>query len=95
MIVSLFFPPIDPGKEREFEKSFARRARAVDQMPGFLGLEVLRPLENGAYAVLTRWADRASYEAWLRSPAFAQGHHGQRPEEQPPPRVELYEALSA
>lgn len=93
MIVSLFFPPVEPGMEREFEQSFARRAHAVDQMPGFLGLEVLRSIEGHGYAVLTRWQDRESYESWLRSQAFAAGHGGQPHQAQHPPQAEIYEIL--
>lgn len=93
MIVSLFFPPIEPGKEREFEESFAHRARVVDQMPGFLSLEVLRSIEGGGYAVLTRWRDRDSYESWLRSQAFTRGHGGRPYAEQHPVQAEVYEVL--
>ena len=45
-------------------------ARAVDQMPGFLSLDVLRHVDGKGYVVMTRWESREAYEAWLQSPAF-------------------------
>jgi len=59
----------------ELEKRFAARARAVDGMPGFEGFELLRPTDGGTkYFVVTRWADVASFDNWLNSQSFGQGH---------------------
>jgi len=63
----------------ELEKRFAARAGAVDGMPGFEGFELLRPTDGGTqYFVVTRWADVASFDNWVNSQAFGQGH-GQTP----------------
>ena len=43
------------GRESDFEKTFTERDRAVDQMPGFVDMQVLRPVEGRTYIVLTRW----------------------------------------
>lgn len=62
---------------------FAPRARAMDEVPGCEGFELLRP-EDGrsTWLVVTRWADEESFEAWKNSHAFTEGHQqpeGRRP----------------
>ncbi|MGO1173557.1 MAG: antibiotic biosynthesis monooxygenase family protein [Actinomycetaceae bacterium] len=61
-ITALTFPP---GAEAEIERRFAARRRAVDEQPGFLGFELLRPVQGEErYFVVTRWQSREDYEAW-------------------------------
>lgn len=68
---------VPKGQEAVFEARFQGRARLVDQAPGFVRNEVLRPLQEGLpYVVLTHWRDRASFEAWVASPAFREAHRG-------------------
>jgi heme-degrading monooxygenase HmoA len=67
--------PADSGDE--LAKRFAARAGAVDDQPGFLGFELLKPTdERTQWLVVTRWADQASFDAWVSSPAFGHGHAG-------------------
>jgi heme oxygenase (mycobilin-producing) len=67
--------PADSGDE--LAHRFAARAGAVDGQPGFVGFELLRPLDGrDQWLVVTRWADEESYEAWRTSPAFGHGHGG-------------------
>jgi heme-degrading monooxygenase HmoA len=59
----------------ELEKRFAARSAEVDKMPGFEGFELLRPTDDSKrYFVVTRWADVASFDAWVSSQAFASEH---------------------
>lgn len=59
----------------ELEKRFAARKGDVDQMPGFEGFELLRPTDGSKrYFVVTRWADEASFDNWVKSQSFAHGH---------------------
>src|SRR4051812_5192849 len=59
----------------ELEKRFAARSAEVDQMPGFEGFELLRPTDGSRrYFVVTRWADEASFDAWVSSQSFASEH---------------------
>lgn len=61
-------------KER-FECLFCSRARMIDNMPGFLGMKVLRCTEaNEPYLVVSFWTDDASFRAWVGSPQFHAGH---------------------
>ena len=39
---------VPEGAGRELEKRFANRLHAVDNQPGFLGFELLRPVASGA-----------------------------------------------
>jgi heme-degrading monooxygenase HmoA len=56
-------------------RRFAARAGAVDNQDGFEGFELLKPSdERTTWLVVTRWRDQASFDAWLRSPAFGHGH---------------------
>lgn len=59
----------------ELAHRFAARAGAVDSTDGFEGFELLRPTDDRTtWLVITRWRDEEAFEAWVSSPAFAQGH---------------------
>lgn len=63
------------GREAELEKRFAERAREVEQMQGFEGFELLRPVEGEKrYFVYTRWESEEAFMAWVNSDAFQKGH---------------------
>lgn len=68
----------DAATGRAIEARFSGRQRLVDEMPGFLSFEVLRPapqlLPHGSgdrplvYLAMTTWQDRAAFDAWRTSP---------------------------
>ena len=58
------------GHEKEFEERFEGRARLVENMRGFVRLEILRPIKSDYYIVLTHWRDEASFQAWTESDEF-------------------------
>ncbi len=65
--------PADAGDE--LAHRFAARAGAVDGAEGFQGFELLKPTDDRTqWLVLTRWADEESFQAWVASPSFAEGH---------------------
>lgn len=67
--------PADSGDE--LARRFAARAGAVDGQEGFEGFELLKPTdERTQWLVVTRWRDEESFQAWLTSPAFGEGHRG-------------------
>ena len=83
------------GREEEFEKTFNERDRAVDQMPGFVDLQVLRPAEGRTYVVMTRWESRASFDQWTRSETFISAHRKQSPGlAEGRPTLEIYEVFT-
>jgi len=67
---------VPDGAGNEIEKRFAARLGSVDDQPGFLGFELLRPTGDNEerYFVVTHWADVASFDAWVESTAFRSGH---------------------
>ena len=68
---------VDPDSGDELAHRFAARAGAVDDQDGFEGFELLKPVDDRhVWLVLTRWRDEESFQAWLGSSAFGQGHRG-------------------
>ncbi len=58
-----------------FEELFASRAKAIDMMPGFAEMYVLKPQKEGdAYLVLSYWENEEAFKDWTKSPAFLEGH---------------------
>ncbi len=93
----------DAYRER-FETLFKSRAHAIDKLPGFHNMVVLKPSSGtGDYLVVSYWDDRASFENWHKSSAFAEGHRrgfddvrqARERGEQPPmtSHMELYDIL--
>ncbi|WP_432905614.1 antibiotic biosynthesis monooxygenase family protein [Micromonospora matsumotoense] len=63
---------VPPGAGEELEKRFAARAGAVENSPGFLGFELLRPVAGESrYFVYTRWETEEAYQAWAAGPSRA------------------------
>lgn len=89
---------VAPTHAEAFEEAFRNRAMLVDEMPGFISNQVLRPVnEDEPYVVLTVWRSRADFEGWIRSEAFAKGHSrsGSLPKEAftKPNVLELHEVI--
>ncbi|MEV1328728.1 antibiotic biosynthesis monooxygenase family protein [Micromonospora costi] len=69
---------VPPGAGEELEKRFAARAGAVENSPGFLGFELLRPVAGeNRYFVYTKWESEEAYQAWAAGPSRA-AHAGQQ-----------------
>jgi len=111
MIVVTNRIPVSEGHESEFEDRFSRRAHLVDQAPGFVRNEVHRPRPvrfdhesgrfvddpngEGYYEVKTWWKTLADFEAWTKSPAFAEAHKNRPPKEmfRGPNKLEVHEVF--
>jgi heme-degrading monooxygenase HmoA len=66
---------VPEGMGLDLEQRFAERVRVVETMPGFENFELLRPVEGETrYFVYTRWVDEQSFQAWVSSEGFRQGH---------------------
>lgn len=66
---------VPEGGGDELAERFRARAGEVEKMPGFEGFELLRPADgSNRWYVYTRWADEASFEAWVGGQAFQRGH---------------------
>ncbi len=58
-----------------FEELFRSRARAIDHMPGFVSMNVLKPqCENEPYLVVSYWHSEEDFKTWTNSPEFLEGH---------------------
>ncbi|MFQ5684710.1 MAG: antibiotic biosynthesis monooxygenase family protein [Candidatus Binatia bacterium] len=75
--------PVTKGHEKEFESRFEGRAGLVDKMPGFIRLEILRPIRSDYYVVLTYWENAKAFHAWTESPEFQEAHKNR-------PRKEIF-----
>ena len=68
---------VPPQAREELERRFAARAHSVDGSPGFLGFQLLRPVQGeDRYFVVTHWADEESFAAW-RDGAARAAHAGE------------------
>jgi heme-degrading monooxygenase HmoA len=77
---------VAPDKGPMLEERFAKRASEVESMPGFLGFELLRPVEGETrYFVYTRWESEEAFRAWVESDAFTRGHAQARADSDAPP----------
>lgn len=64
-----------PEYRERFEELFATRAKAIDTMPGFVDMQVLKPTtDNDAYLIVSHWESQESFSAWTKSEAFLEGH---------------------
>lgn len=76
---------VPEGRGPALEERFAKRAGEVESMPGFLGYELLRPVEGETrYFVYTRWESEEHFRAWVESESFTRGHAQARAHEGPP-----------
>jgi heme oxygenase (mycobilin-producing) len=69
---------VPEGAGPELEKRFAARLGTVDQSPGFLGFELLRPVAgDDRYFVYTKWETNEDFENWKNGGA-REAHAGER-----------------
>lgn len=60
------------GQEAEVRAAFESRPRAVEGVPGFLGLEVFQ--SGATFILVTRWCDEGTFQSWHRSAAHHEAH---------------------
>ena len=69
---------VPAGAGPELEKRFAARQGAVENSPGFLGFELLRPVAGETrYFVYTKWETEEDFQAWSAG-SGRQAHAGER-----------------
>jgi heme-degrading monooxygenase HmoA len=74
--------------------AFRRRAHLVDDAPGFIDLEVWRSDRDPSEVLMvSRWSDRASFTAYMRSPEHKVSHGRIDPELQAAIKLERLEHL--
>jgi heme-degrading monooxygenase HmoA len=69
---------VPEGAGPELEKRFTARQGAVENAPGFLSFELLRPVAGETrYFVYTRWESEEAFQAWSAGSGRA-AHAGER-----------------
>jgi heme oxygenase (mycobilin-producing) len=69
---------VPEGAGPELEKRFAARQGAVENAPGFLSFELLRPVAGeNRYFVYTKWESEEAFQAWSAGSGRA-AHAGER-----------------
>ncbi len=69
---------VPEGGGPELERRFAARQGAVENAPGLLGFELLRPVAGESrYFVYTRWETEEHFQAWSAG-SGRQAHAGER-----------------
>ncbi len=64
-----------PEYQERFETLFGSRAHAIDKMPGFIEMHVLRPEKEGDnYLIVSYWENEDAFKDWTKSEAFIEGH---------------------
>ncbi len=77
MIVVLSRFVIANDRSEAVREAFRGRPRLVDEAHGFLGLEVMNPVEHPEEIwLVTRWSDESSYHDWHRGHAYSASHRG-------------------
>ena len=66
--------PVKEGAADTIVERFAESRGHVQGFPGFVSMEVLKSEEGDEVLVITRWQNRASFAAWVRSDEFARAH---------------------
>ena len=67
---------VPEGAGPELERRFANRAGTVDNSPGFLGFQLLRPVSGDSrYFVVTQWSSEEAFQAWVNDHS-ADAHSG-------------------
>jgi heme oxygenase (mycobilin-producing) len=73
LVISRF--KVANGMEAEVRQAFLDRPHLVDDVPGFLGMEVYQESEDpSAFYLVTRWTDLENYQIWHRSEAHRESH---------------------
>lgn len=63
--------------EAEVRQAFLARPRLVDQVEGFVRMEVIQPCDDGTeFWLITYWTNEASYRAWHRGHQYSDSHAG-------------------
>lgn len=75
MFIFISHLAVDPRDEASLEKHFLARSRLVDDFPGFLYLQLLKPQAgDSSHIFLTAWSDRDAFRRYMQSREHAQSH---------------------
>ena len=65
------------GMTPEVKQAFIDRPHLVDDVPGFIRMDVISPLDNSDEIwLITFWSDEESYRTWHRGHTYRESHAG-------------------
>ncbi|MGD8558333.1 MAG: antibiotic biosynthesis monooxygenase, partial [Gammaproteobacteria bacterium] len=74
--------PVVESFREQFEERFRQRAGQVEKQPGFIRMEIMRPIdEDSPYLVMTTWQDEEAFNNWVGSEDFKLAHQNPLPKE--------------
>ncbi|HWV87003.1 MAG TPA: antibiotic biosynthesis monooxygenase [Capillimicrobium sp.] len=76
MFVSMNCVTVAPEQAEAFEQAFLNRERHMAEAPGFVRFQLMRPLRNQEYLVVTEWESEQAFEDWVSSDLFKRAHRG-------------------
>lgn len=66
----------------EFEARFRNRVGEIEQQPGFVLMEILKPESEGTpYVVMTHWENELAFRNWVGSDDFKLAHQNPMPKD--------------
>ncbi|MCB0804308.1 MAG: antibiotic biosynthesis monooxygenase [Bacteroidales bacterium] len=75
MFVAINYITCKEDYKDRFEQLFKSRAKAIDKMPGFRTMHVLKPTDNeGDYLIVSHWDEEKNFADWTNSAEFLEGH---------------------
>ncbi len=75
MFVFISHITVPEADQSALEQHFRQRSHLVDDFPGFLYLQLLKPQSGEAtHAFLTAWTDREAFRRYMSSREHAQSH---------------------
>ena len=73
--VAINFIDCIPSYKPRFEELFGSRAQAIDRMPGFQSMQVLKPKDgDSSYLIMSFWENEEAFKQWTGSQEFIEGH---------------------
>jgi heme-degrading monooxygenase HmoA len=73
--VAINYIHCEPHYRERFEYLFSSRAKAIDRLPGFVEMQVLKPnKDDDSYLIVSYWNSEQAFKDWTKSPEFIEGH---------------------
>ncbi len=64
---------VRPGKEEEFEQGFIAVLEIMQNLPGHVESHMYEDVQSvGSYVILSQWQRKEDFDAFLKTPQFAQ-----------------------
>lgn len=77
MFISISSFVIANDMVQEVQEAFQNRPRLVDQVPGFVRMEVFSPQDKPReFWLMTYWKDEESFKTWYKSHQYHDSHAG-------------------